>query len=494
VRTAAAILIALLCPQLAGASELSLSDAVRAAVARNPRLASTAADVAIAGDRVTSALGGEDWILTGDARWDTTRAVPAWGVKTYQDRAADGFTMSTTITRPLTGGGTIGLRADAGFSRRIVSLELGPKTRSETLLESFSSDVLVVFRQPLLRGWNGDLAPRTKLARTRAAEGIARLDEEATAATLVRDVARAYWEVVYAREDLAIRRASLTLALEQRRVTQARIDAGKAAASEALAVGETIAVRRDEIAQAEEELAARSLELRRLSGLEIDARAIAIDPADRPGGAMIDPDVDRELAFAVERNPDVRAAEARGEAAALEVEVTENGLLPSLDLAITAGPRGIAPDARRALAQENDLDGGAFTAELVLTIPIGDRAAHGAHDAAKHTLRRARLDAADLRRQVEAAVVAAAVTMRAARERSSALEEAVYLSEQAIDAEHARWEDGKSTNYDVMKRQEELAESRLRLARAQTDYREAEAALDALTGAILPRYGVAVLP
>jgi outer membrane protein TolC len=44
----------------------------------------------------------------------------------------------------------------------------------------------------------------------------------------------------------------------------------------------------------------------------------------------------------------------------------------------------------------------------------------------------------------------------------------------------------------VLRRQQELTDTQLRLARAKTDYLEADAALAALTGDILDRYGVSV--
>ena len=51
---------------------------------------------------------------------------------------------------------------------------------------------------------------------------------------------------------------------------------------------------------------------------------------------------------------------------------------------------------------------------------------------------------------------------------------------------------GRSTSFDVLRRQEELAQAQLRQARARIDLLAAQAALGALTGEILDSYDLHV--
>jgi outer membrane protein TolC len=169
-------------------------------------------------------------------------------------------------------------------------------------------------------------------------------------------------------------------------------------------------------------------------------------------------------------------------------------MMPALDLSATGGVRGEAPASREVRRQLEKANDRVVTAEIVLTIPLGNRAASGALAAAKRGVRRVKLDEKALTVEIRRAIVEAITTMESARYRIAVLDQAVHLADQAIDAERARWEEGKSTNYDVMKRQAEREDSALRRARAQADLVEAEAALDALTGAILPRYRVGLAP
>ena len=482
-----ALLVALieLGTRLAGASpgsRLTLRDALTTAVRTSPHLAGVKIDVSIADAHVMTAEGASDWIVAGSVTLDATRDTPAAST-TPQLVDAGTLTVSAGLTRPLPGGGSVGLRADARISQDHTALSIARGQTMDARSWARTTDVRIVFRQPLLRGWDGDAAPRTQLARTRAARNVAELEATTTAAGAVRDIVRAYWEVRAARNEVEIRRTSLTLAEEQLRVTGARITSGRAADSEALAVGQAISVRQDELAQAEVTFVRRSTELRRLIGSEVSANAYEVEPLDAPVLAASDPDLDREIVFALERNPELVSVRARGTAAAIEVDVTRRGLLPSLDLDVSAGPHG---------TDLTTLAGVGATVELQLSVPIGNRTAAGALAVATRQQRRVRYDEAELRGQVSSAVIEAIVAMRSARTRAGALADAVRLGDEAIAAEIERWQQGKSTNYDVMKRQAERADSALRHGRAVVDYRQAEAALDALTGAILPRYGIAI--
>jgi outer membrane protein len=61
-----------------------------------------------------------------------------------------------------------------------------------------------------------------------------------------------------------------------------------------------------------------------------------------------------------------------------------------------------------------------------------------------------------------------------------------------LDAERARFDVGRSTNYDVLRRQDELSQAQLRRIRAAADYMKAVAVLQTLTGDLLPAYGIEV--
>ena len=80
--------------------------------------------------------------------------------------------------------------------------------------------------------------------------------------------------------------------------------------------------------------------------------------------------------------------------------------------------------------------------------------------------------------------------MLSTEKRISVDNEAVQLAIINLNAEKARFEVGRTTNFEVLRRQDELAQAQLRQARARVDYLKARSLVDSLTGDLLPAYGV----
>jgi outer membrane protein TolC len=79
-----------------------------------------------------------------------------------------------------------------------------------------------------------------------------------------------------------------------------------------------------------------------------------------------------------------------------------------------------------------------------------------------------------------------------ARRRVTLSQEAIELANQNIKIETDRFNLGKSTNFDVLNRLEDLRQAELRKTQALIDWHKAEIVVQALTGDLLPMYGIAL--
>ena len=79
-----------------------------------------------------------------------------------------------------------------------------------------------------------------------------------------------------------------------------------------------------------------------------------------------------------------------------------------------------------------------------------------------------------------------------ARRRVTLSQRAIELANENIKIETDRFNLGKSTNFDVLNRLEELRQAELRQAQALVDWHKAEVVIQSLTGDVLPAYGIAV--
>jgi outer membrane protein TolC len=347
----------------------------------------------------------------------------------------------------------------------------------------------VTFAQPLLRGFGEENRNAVRI-RARASLTVQELERENTAGNIVRDVIQAYWELAYAAQDVEIRKQSLALAREQLRITQAGIDVGKLAKTESLAIEQAIASREEELLLAEQNRSERAIELRRLVGMEIGPGEIELQATDRLDIVGSEPDMDKTLASAMQNNAQLRTVRALGKSARIEVAIADNGLLPSLIFGAGAGPAGQAETFGDAFSNMAGFNSFAVVGTLTFSAALGNHAAKGARDVAEGNLRKVKMTEQDISSQIAAQVVRAVNAVRSAKKRMDVSAKATQLAAQNVDLEKARWEVGRTTNFEVLKRQDELAQSQLREARAHADYLKAVSVLDWLTGDILPRYGI----
>src|SRR5690606_941669 len=123
---------------------------------------------------------------------------------------------------------------------------------------------------------------------------------------------------------------------------------GKIAKAEIPAVQQIIATREEEVLSGELLVLDRSIELRRAVGMEISPDELGLRvptelETSNKGYALV-PSLER----AYTASPELTQLETHEEGAPIEIEVTENGLLPRLDLALSLGSTGTAEPFRGA--------------------------------------------------------------------------------------------------------------------------------------------------
>ena len=96
--------------------------------------------------------------------------------------------------------------------------------------------------------------------------------------------------------------------------------------------------------------------------------------------------------------------------------------------------------------------------------------------------------------QIDAEVVSAVKVLISGRTRVALTDKAIAIAEDNVKAERANFLAQRSTNFQVMQRQTQLIEARLRRGRAVADYRIAVAQLQYLSGTLLDAYRIHVRP
>ncbi len=242
--------------------------------------------------------------------------------------------------------------------------------------------------------------------------------------------------------------------------------------------------------------------LRQLAGLEIGPNAIEVATEQFPTVDRRDIDMPSVVAAALERNPEVAGLAASTLAAQAGVD-TANGLARSrLDLNVSAQTTGTDPGSTdetgvyhpgtMASSIGNVANAKAYELDARLTFDhaIEQRTERGTVAQARARLLRAKVDERAARARIASSSTRAVQRARAALASVTLGETAIALAEQNIDIERKKFEAGRSSNFEVLRRQDELEAARLRHASAIVDYLSARAEIDGLTGQILGRYGI----
>jgi outer membrane protein len=460
----------------------SLPELLQHAVQHAPQLATARIDIAIAQAQIEQSYARDDWHL--DALLSVNSSSGYFSGLRIDRSTTIGATVD--VSRVLPTGGTLILHGGTSYSRTNNPLNPGDR------INNWSDEVNVTFAQPLLRG-RGRWLYEANERRATLSRDAAVLARRLAAINTVQTVVSAYWDLVLAERAIAITQASLALANERLRITTIGNQGGKIPRSEIPAVEQIIATREEEILNAELSIVDRSIALRRAVGLPIGQGELGLrvtmdldtkENESRPLGEL------SERAFSA--SPELAQLAKQDDVTKLDIEVTENGLLPQLDAALTLGPTTQSESFTTALRDLVRPSSIAVGGQLHLQTDFGQEDVKGQAHALRENRKKLEVNAFDIRAQISQTMARAVAQLELAKRRIALSQRAIDLANENIKIETDRFNLGRSTNFDVLNRQEELRQAELRRTQAMIDWQKALAIIQALTGDILPTYGITI--
>lgn len=403
--------------------------------------------------------------------------------------------------------GGIGIRQSlptgGGYSLRFDNTEV-------TVAEpAYSSNLGFNLNQPLLRDFGVDVNRRfINIARNNLG-----MSEESFRNTLLIGVLaaeQAYYDLIFQRQNYDVRNLSLTLARDQERITRIRIDVGASAPLDILEPRVAIATREEEAIVAEARIRDAEDRLRRLMNLPASEWDRPIIPTDSIEFEPVEVDVEASVARAFELRPEIRQAGLGIENREIEYLYARNQVLPELDFNLNYGVAGLGGTQiiRDPVTNEPiGIVGGAFsdaidqvfgftyptwTTSFTVGVPIRNISARAERRRAELGLERAVLDRNDIEQEIAIQVRQAVRDIRTSARQITASQAARDAAEQNLEAERRRFENGMSTNFDVLRVQQALADSQSREIAAVVGYNQALAAYHRAVGDLLPQRGIVV--
>ena len=339
--------------------------------------------------------------------------------------------------------------------------------------------------QPLLKGFGEDSnIAELKVARKDRDISVHRLKQKIL--DTVAEFGLKFWDLVRVREELKVRVESQNLAGTLYNINRKKLDAGAISALEAVQAEAAAAARKDDVIVALKSVKDTENAIKMLIASDLHAiKDTEIIPSPDSPLKAEDEGYEESVKKAVATRPDYRETIAVIDKGRLQAVFAEDQKRPEVDLEASYGYNGIGD----RFSSSFDLDSPEWTIGLSFSYPIGNRAAVGALTAARLETDQAVLRLRRLEQQIILNIDNALKDIGSGRARLEAARIAANLTRESLVAEEKKLSAGRSTTFNVLRIQEDLAKARLNVIAAFSDlnkaiityYREKGTLLDELS-------------
>ena len=480
------------------AMRLSLDEALALAMEQNLGVRLQSYESLIAGQNLRGEYGRFDWIATAEAT-QASRETPTTTI--FAANATQSTQANARVNQVIPTGG----QYSVGWTNSRVSTSGG----GTFINPAYSSGLQFSFAQPLMRDFGLDVNRRgIRIARNTF--GISQGAFQTAVMNTVNAVEQAYLDLIHARRQVEVVKDSLFLARDQARITQIRIDVGASAPLDILQPRVQIATTEELLIRAVSGVRSTEDRLRALLNLPESEWDRPIVPTDDVSYAPVEIDIERAVAEAIEKRPEVDQQRLTTDTRRIQALYARNQTLPALDFSLGYNLGGLAgrtlelddegnPTGRTVSTGYNDAltqifgrDFPSWNVGFNVGLPVLNVGARAAARAAELDLAQSRLDEAQTRQNIAVDVRLTAraidefartiVATRAARE----------AAERNVEAERKRFENGITTNFQVLEVQQQLADARLRELQALVNYNKAIADFHRAVGDILEVHDIRV--
>ena len=397
-----------------------------------------------------------------------------------------------------------------------------------TLNPSYTTHLNFSIAQPLLKnaGFAFQKAP-IRIAENRHV--ISEDQWKGFVSDTVFQVVQAYWDLVFAFQNLEVRQSSLNLARELLRENEARVRLGTLAPVELLQSRTGVSLREEEVLDADSLLQGAQDLLKGLlqwekapvrSSTKIEPVEIPPEPPEHEDNALA-----QAVDLALRTRPEYRAAQKDLETKNLQIKMAENGLLPNLDLTGEIGLNGLGGSSADALSNLSELDRLLIALGLLeppkakspldgdwhrsfkelfdsetyqwsvgirFEMPLENRAAKSEYLQSKLEAYRSLWSLRSLEEKITLEVKEAWRAQQTNREKVRTSIATQTFARQQFEAEQKKLSLGLSTNYQLLKMEEDLRSAQINTLRAKIEYWKDRARFEKAKGSLLEREGIRI--
>ena len=449
---------------------LPLAEAVKTALENNLGLELRKEDVEVSEGTVEEARSNFDAIFSADVGATESNTTPVTIASSSEERTA---AWNAQLQKRFTPGTEIDLSWKNG------NLD----TDSEIYLFDpvYNSGLSVGIKQPLLKGRGSD----AQMADINSAESSLQASSylvNSDAADLAAQVKTAYWELVFAYQNLEVLQLGLKLAETLREDTAAKIAAGKLASIDIYQPESEVARREEDLITGERAIGVADANLKLLMNSQEWLRRYT--PVNKPVTDPITIDLMKVVDNAMKHRPDLKAAEMQIKATEFQVGKAENNILPAFDLVGLVGFGGTDDSYGNALERSFDDADTEWQLGLVFSRPINNSLAKGQLRRAQAQNRKSKTNLELLKQEIRRSIRITVRDVELALKAIEATSKTALATQKRLEAEQIKFDAGRSTTLDVLIAQQDFSSALSAENLAKVIYAQTLADLDRIQGFI----------
>ncbi len=377
-----------------------------------------------------------------------------------------------------------------------------------TVNPALTAGLSLQISQPLLRNF-GRVPTELNIETARNTRDASYQTFVRSVQVVVNAVEQSYWDLVYARANLAVKIEARDIARELNRITKIKIDVGSLAPIDIVQTEVGIATAEQDIINAEAVVGLAEDSLRRnLNFQAATPTTTTIVATDKLNVERRPFDLAAGVTTALQHRPEIAVQNSTVASNELRYEFWQNQTLPQLDLVAGYGKNGLGGtfldinqtppvvvektnwwDAADQLFSENFKN---WRVGLVFSYPILNRAARGARGVAKFNLETSKSQLTVLEQDIVLDVRNAHRAIETANLQIDAAAKGQELAERNLDAARKKYDNGMTTSFEVSQIQSQLSDAQSKYLNALALYRKAISAYHNSIADILDWKGITI--
>ena len=374
---------------------------------------------------------------------------------------------------------------NANFSLANTNLNLF----TNSIAQSDNGSVGITLTQPLLKNfWTDNTRLTIKIAKNLLKSDIQGLRLQVI--TSVTDVENAYYELIFARENVKVQQEALILAQTQLDQDRQRVQIGTLSPLDVQQDEAQVATSEANLIAAQYTFAQDQNTLKNLLS-DTNYRTwhdTDIQPTDVITNAPLQLfDLQDSWTKGLGDRPDLLQARLQVEAQGIQLKFNYNQLYPELNVKGSYGFNGQGSTYNDVVSQVQNQDRPFYSIGGELIVPLSNASARNNYKAAKVTLQQLLLKMKQFEQNVMVEIDNAVKNAQSTYQSVAATRQARIYAEAALDAEQKKYAVGKSTTFTVLQLQNNLTSARSQEIRALANYYEALTNLAQQEGSTLER-------